>query len=84
MNEAAVEVQIIKEQSLKVEEEAKKKLEEAELENKTLKEKVMQLEFGSTLNQNIIDAVMQKFFSSEAWRDAQIDNFISFGKPLQL
>ena len=69
---------------MKAEEEAKKKLEEAEMENKNLKEKVLQLESSSTLNQNIIDAVMQKFFNLEVWRDAQIDNFISFGKSLQL
>ena len=45
-----------------------------------MKEKIVQLESGSTLNQNIMDAVMQKFFSSEAWKDAQVDNFISFGE----
>ena len=45
-----------------------------------MKEKTAQLESGSTLTQNIIDAVMQKFFSSEAWKDAQVDNFITFGK----
>ena len=58
LNKVTAEVQNIKELTSKVEEEAKKKLEEAELENKTLKEKVLQLESGSTLNQNIIDAVM--------------------------
>ena len=68
----------MKERTSKAEEEAKK----TELENKAPKEKILQLESGSTLNQSIIDAVIQKFFSSEAWRDAQVDNFISFGKLL--
>ena len=76
--EVATEVRASKEQTLKAQDEAKKNV----LENKALKEKIAQLESSSTLNQNIIDAVMQKFFSSEAWRDAQIDNFISFGKSL--
>ena len=82
LNEAIAEVQVMKERTSKAEEEAKKKLEETELENKALKEKILQLESGSTLNQCIIDTVMQKFFSSEAWKDAQVDNFISFGKLL--
>ena len=73
--EVAAEVRVSKEQTLKAQDEARKN----ELENKALKEKIAQLESGSTLNQNIIDAVMQKFFSSEAWKDAQVDNFITFG-----
>ena len=76
--EAITEVQAMKERTSKAEEEAKK----TELENKALKEKILQFESGSILNQNTIDAVMQKFFNSEAWRDAQVDNFISFGKLL--
>ena len=79
LTEATAEVQTLREQTSKAEEEAKK----TELENKALKEKNVQLESSSSLNQNIIDAVMSKFFSSEAWKDTQIDNFISFGELLQ-
>ena len=74
--EVAAEVKASKEQTVKAQEEARK----TELENKALKEKIAQLESGSTLNQNIMDAVMQKFVSSETWKDAQVDNFISLGK----
>ena len=80
LKESTVEVQKLKEEVSKVEEEAKKKLEESELEKEKLKEKISQFESGSSVNQKIIDAVMQKFFSSDVWRDAQVDNFISFGK----
>ena len=80
LNESAAEVQKLKELTSKVEEETKKKLEESELEKEKFKKKISQLESGSSVNQKIINAVMQKFFSSDAWRDAQVDNFISFGK----
>ena len=79
LTEATAEVQTLREQTSKAEEEAKN----TDLENKALKEKNVQLESGSNLNQNTIDNVMQKFFSSEAWKDAQIDNFISFSELLQ-
>ena len=68
--------------TMKAKEEDTKKLEQGELEKKELKEKISQLESSSVLNQKIIDAVMQKFFSWSAWRDAQVDNFISSGKNL--
>ena len=80
LNEAIAEVQVMKERTSKAEEEAKKKGEETELENKALKEKILQLDSSSTLNQSMIDAVMKKFFNLEAWRDAQVNNFISFSK----
>ena len=57
--EVATEVKASKEQTLKAQDEARKN----ELENKALKEKIAQLESGSTLNQNIIDAIMQKFLA---------------------
>ena len=52
-----------------------------ELEAKTaeLERRIAQYESGSSLNQNIIDAVMNEFFSSDEWRGAQIDNFITSG-----
>ena len=37
-------------------------------------------ESGQSINQNMIDAVMKGFFASKAWKNAQIDNFISSGK----
>ena len=74
--EVAAEVKASKEQTVKAQEEARK----TELENGALKEKTAQLKSGSTLNQNIMDAIMQKFFSSEAWKDTQVNNFISFGE----
>ena len=40
-------------------------------------EKALWFESGRSLNHNIIDAMMKSFFNSEAWRNAQIDNFIS-------
>ena len=61
--EATAEVQASGEQTSKAQQEARNN----ELENKALKEKIMQLESGSILSQNIIDVVMQKFFSSDAW-----------------
>ena len=60
--EATAEVQASREQTSKAQQEARNN----ELENKALKEKIMQLESGSILSQNIIDAVMQKFFSLDA------------------
>ena len=36
-------------------------------------------ESGQSINQNMIDIVMKGFFTSEAWKNAQIDNFISSG-----
>ena len=42
-------------------------------------EKVSRLEFGQIINQKMINAVMKGFFNSEAWRNAQINNFISSG-----
>ena len=49
------------------------------LKIKEPEEKVAQYESGSTVNQNIIDAVMSQFFSSDEWLGAQIDNFITSG-----
>ena len=66
LKESAAEVQKLKEEVTKAEDEAKKKIEESELEKKRLKEKISQIESGSSLNQNIIDTVMQKFFNSDA------------------
>ena len=78
LTESTAENQKLKEEIAKIKEEAK----QSELEKKELKEKASQLESGSILNQKIIDAVMQKFFSSEAWINTQIDNFISSGKSI--
>ena len=64
--EVTAEVQTSREQSSKAQQEARN----IELENRALKERIVQLESGSILSQNIIDAVMQKFFSSDAWKDA--------------
>ena len=60
--EVTAEVQTSREQTSKAQQEARNN----ELENKALKEKIVQLESGSILSQNIIDAVMQKFFGSDA------------------
>ena len=61
------------------EEEFKAKAKDDELKIKELEEKVAQYESGSTVNQNIIDAVMSQFFSSDEWLRAQIDNVITSG-----
>ena len=43
-------------------------------------EKISWLESGQSINQQMIDSVMKGFFAFEAWRNAQIENFISSGK----
>ena len=55
------------------------KIKELEAKAAELEKRVAQYESGSTVNQNIIDAVMNEFFSSDEWRGAQIDNFITSG-----
>jgi len=55
------------------------KINELEAKAVELEKRVVEYESGSSLNQNIIDAVMNEFFSSDEWRGAQIDNFITSG-----
>ena len=50
LTESTAEVQKLKEMTMKAEEEAKKKLEQSELEKNELKEKMSQQESGSVLN----------------------------------
>ena len=66
LTESTAEIQKLKEEKIRLKEEAK----QSELEKKELKKKVSELESGSTLNQKIIDTVMKKFFSSEVWINA--------------
>ena len=42
-------------------------------------EKASWFKSRKSINQNIINVGMKSFFNSEAWRNAQIDNFISSG-----
>ena len=42
-------------------------------------DKISKLESGEIITQQTIDIIMNDFFTLEAWRNAQIDNFISSG-----
>ena len=57
----------------------KEEVKKSEGGKRYFEKKVSRLEFDQSINQKMIDAVMKGFFNSEAWRNAQIDNFISSG-----
>ena len=73
--EAMTQIQRLEGENVKLREEVKK----SEGRKKYFENKASQFEAGKIINQNIIDAIMQSFFSFEAWKNAQIDNFINSG-----
>ena len=74
--EAMTQIQRLEGENAKLREEVKK----SEGGKKYFENKASQFEAGKIVNQNIIDAIMQSFFSSKAWKNAQIDKFIDSGK----
>ena len=66
------QIQRLEGENAKLREEVKK----SEGGKKYFENKASQFEAGKIVNHNIINAIMQSFFSSEAWKNAQIDNFI--------
>ena len=74
-SESMAQVQRLEEEIAKLREEVKK----SEGGKKYFENKASQFEAGKIINQNIIDAIMQSFFSFKAWKNAQIDNFIDSG-----
>ena len=76
LSESTTQNQNFQEEVARLKEELKK----FEGEKRYFQEKISQLESGQKINQNMVDAVMKGFFASEAWKNAQIDNFISSGK----
>ena len=55
-------------------------IKKAEGSKKYYLDKISRIESGETVTQQAMDIIMNEFFSFEAWRNAQIDNFISLGK----